>query len=241
MILQEDSKVILTISDLQIPYEHPDAFDFIECLYSELGPDKVICMGDEVDQHRMARFDPDPDSAGAGDELKAARKKLEKYYELFEDEPEVLVCMSNHTQRIYKKAFHAGIPEAYLRPINEWLSAPDTWHWGSHFIENGVCYEHGDAQGGQYAARNLALRNRRSTVIGHHHSHGGVWYLANDDEMIFAMNTGCLIDPCSLAFKYAKNAAFKPTLGTGIVRYGVPYFVPMVLNKKGRWTGEFVI
>lgn len=234
MKLSSDTARVLVIPDLQIPYEHPDALRFMQAVKRKLKPTDVVCIGDEVDQHRMARFDPDPEAPGAGDELREAKSRLRKWYRSF---PDVMVCMSNHTARIYKKAFHAGIPEAYLRPINEWLGAPDTWRWADHWEIDGVRYEHGDAQGGMYAARNLALRNRQSTVIGHHHSHGGVWYMANHTEMLFALNVGCLIDPNSLAFKYAKHSAFKPTLGCGVVNEGIPSFIPMVIDQFGRWRG----
>lgn len=237
MKLQRGTETVLVISDLQIPYEHPDALRFIQTVASYAEPTKIVCIGDEVDQHAVGRFDPDPDADGPGVELKLAKRRLKKWYETF---PEVSVCVSNHTQRIYKKAFHAGIPEGYLRPVNDWLDAPEGWVWEDKFVIDGVRYEHGDAQGGMYAARNLAIRNRQSTVIGHHHSNGAVFYIANEDEMIFALNTGCLVDIKSLAFKYAKNAAFKPTLGCGVVTQGVPEFVPMLLNNRGRWTGVVI-
>jgi hypothetical protein len=59
--------------------------------------------------------------------------------------------------------------------------------------------------------------------------------------MIFGMNTGCLIDVDAIAFKYARGSAFKPTLGCGVVISGVPYFVPMLLNARKRWTGELIL
>lgn len=237
MRLQTGKSNVLVISDLQIPYEHPQALDFIQEVENTFLIDTFLCIGDEVDQHCISRFDADPAALGAGPELQLAKRRLRKWYDAY---PDMLVCMSNHTQRVYNNAFHAGIPEEYLRPVNEWLDAPEGWTWEEFFIIDGVKYEHGDAQGGMYAARNLAVRNRRSTVIGHHHSHGGVFYIANDDEMIFGMNTGCLVDQKSLAFKYAKNSAFKPTLGCGVVMEGVPYFIPMLLKKNGRWTGRVI-
>lgn len=229
---------VLCISDLQIPYEHKDALEFCVAVADHYECDKVVCVGDEVDQHALSRFDPDPEADGAGPELRKSIKRLQNWYKVF---PEVSVCHSNHTVRMYRKAFSAGIPDAYLRPVNEWLEAPEGWVWDNYHIIDGVKYEHGDAQGGMHAARNLAVRNRCSTVIGHHHSHGGVLYIANDDEMIFGMNTGCLIDSTSLAFKYGRMAAFKPTLGCGVVLHGVPYFIPMVLRKNGRWVKELYV
>ncbi len=238
MQLQKGKETVLVIPDLQIPYEHPDALRFTQAVADWYEPTRVVCIGDEVDQHAGGRFDPDADADSVGVELRKSIKRLRQWYAAF---PEVSVCMSNHTQRIYKKAFHAGIPEAYMRTIEEWLQAPDGWTWEDFFVVDGVRYEHGDAQGGMYAARNLAMRNRSSTVIGHHHSHGAVYYIANESEMIFGMNAGCLIDIKSRAFKYAKNAALKPTLGCGVIVQGVPYFVPMLLRKNGRWTGEIIV
>ena len=238
MQLNRGEYTVLTVSDMQIPYEHKDALDFVEELYDVVQPDFMVCMGDEVDQYGLSRYDPDPDADAAGPELRTARRHLDKWFETF---PEMLVCESNHTARVYKRALQAGIPEAYMRTVKEWLGAPEGWTWDESFEIDGVKYEHGDAQGGMYAARNLAVRNRKSTVIGHHHSHGGVLYVANDDEMIFGMNTGCLIDHNSVAFRYARHAAHKPTLGTGVVIKGVPYFVPMLTKKSGRWTGEIIL
>lgn len=238
MKLNRNDETVLVVPDLQIPYEHPDALAFVQGVASSVNPTTVVNIGDEVDQHAVARFDPDPDNDAAGPELRVSIRKLRKWYEAF---PETKVCMSNHTQRIYKKAFHAGIPEAYMRTTKEWLDAPEGWDWEDKWVVGGVRYEHGDAQGGMYAARNLAQRNRQSTVIGHHHSHGGVFYIANQTEMIFGMNAGCLIDVNSRAFAYGKNAAYKPTLGCGVVMNGVPYFIPMLLNNRGRWTGELVL
>ena len=238
MRLPRSNAKIVVISDMQIPFEHRDALDFMTAVRDHVEPDIMVCIGDEVDQMALSRFDPDPEADGAGPELKKALKSLRKWYEVF---PEMLVCESNHTARVYKAAFLAGIPEAYLRTVPEWLQAPEGWVWADSFIIDDIKFEHGDAQGGMYAARNLAVRNRRSTVIGHHHSHGAVFYIANDDSTIFAMNVGCLIDMDGIAFRYGKNSTFKPTLGCGVIINGVPFFVPMMLTKKGRWTKELIL
>lgn len=237
--LNKGQETVLVIPDLQIPFEHKDAFAFINGVADVVAPTRIVCIGDEVDQLALSRYDTDPDAEGAGPELRRAIRHLKKWYDRF---PEVQVAISNHTGRVQKAAFKAGIPEAYMRPVEEWMQAPEGWTWEDNFTIDGVRYEHGDAQGGMYAARNIAIRNRQSTVIGHHHSHGGVYYVANDQEMIFGMNVGCLIDSDSMAFKYARMAAFKPTLGCGVVIKGVPYFIPMLLGKSGkRWTKEVIV
>lgn len=232
MRLDANNRVILVIPDLQVPYEHRDALDFISEMAEAYAPTDIVCIGDEVDQHCLGRFDTDPEAPGAGDERKQAIRRLKKWYREF---PDVRVCTSNHMGRLYKKAFHAGIPEQYLRPIGDWYEAPDGWEWQDRWELDGINFEHGDAQGGMYAARNLAISRMQSTVIGHHHSHGCVNYMSTNKKMIFGMNVGCLIDYHSLAFKYAKGSKFLPTLGCGIISYGVPQFVPMILKGNHRW------
>ena len=238
MRLRKGKGRILVIPDMQIPFEHKDSFAFINAVREQFDTEITVNVGDEVDQMGLSRFDPDPDADGPGPELKKAKKHLARWYEAF---PEMMVCESNHTARVYKAAYLAGIPEDYLRTVPEWLGAPEGWEWANHWIVDGIKFEHGDAQGGMHAAMNLAIRNRKSTVIGHHHSHAGVRYMSNDDEMIFGMNVGCLIDFQSIAFRYAKMAAYKPTLGCGVIINGVPQFVPMFTTAKGRWTKELMV
>jgi hypothetical protein len=238
MRLHTGTERVLVLPDLQIPYEHPDALQFCTEVHEAIDATEVLNIGDEVDQMAMSRFDPDPDADSAGVELTKAIAQLQGWYDTF---PDVKVCHSNHTQRVYKQAFVSGIAEAYIRPVNEWIGAPDGWRWEDVWEIDGVRYEHGDAQGGMYAARNLALKNRVSTVIGHHHSHGGVAYIANHTTTIFGMNVGCLVDVKARAFRYAKLMPFKPTLGCGVVLHGVPYFIPMLTDADGRYTGELVI
>lgn len=242
MRLKTGEHRVLVIPDLQEPFAHKDALPFIAAVREYFGTSTTVVIGDEVDFHGVSpRFPIDPDGRSPGDELAQAIDALSKWYDLLAGETLVRVCTSNHTGRIFKKAFQAGIPKKFLRQVNEFLEAPDSWEWRDTWEVDGVRYEHGDAQGGMYAARSLALANRQSTVIGHHHSHGGVNYLANDRDVLFGLNVGCLIDRHTYVFDYGKQAKFKPTLGCGVVIHGVPSFVPMVVDKKERWIGDLIV
>mgnify|MGYP003679021094 CR=1 FL=1 len=46
-------KSILCISDLHIPYHHPQAFDFLKALKKKINPDLIVCGGDELDKHAL--------------------------------------------------------------------------------------------------------------------------------------------------------------------------------------------
>lgn len=240
MLLKRGDSRVLVVSDLQEPFAHRDAFEFVKAVRDHYETTETVVIGDEEDFHALSgRFPHDPDGMGPGDELRACVRALEKWYEEF---PEAKVCTSNHLERIFIKAFYSGLPRQALKSINDLLEAPDGWEWRKNWTIDGVKYEHGDAGGGIYAARNLAITNRQSTVIGHHHAHGGLYYIANDLELIFGLNVGCLIDRSAYAFRYGDKYKFKPTLGCGVVIHGVPSFVPMVLSgKRERWIGELIV
>ena len=44
-----DNSRILFISDLHVPYHHPQAFEFLKHLKKKYNPTRIICLGDECD------------------------------------------------------------------------------------------------------------------------------------------------------------------------------------------------
>lgn len=233
------NETVLVISDLQIPFQHEDAFKFLDAAKKKYKPTKVVCIGDEVDFYAMSDFDRSPDGMSAGDELEAAIDQLSTVYDMF---PNVMSCISNHTDRPLRRAFKYGIPKAFLKSYKEFLQAPDGWEWRDKWIIDDVRYEHGDAlKGGAGSVLNSAcIQNQRSTVFGHFHSGAGIKYVASPETLQFSFNVGCLIDRHAYAFQYASTAKQKPVLGIGVVEKGIPTLVPMLLQKGGRWIGKFI-
>lgn len=225
---------ILAIPDTQFPFAHQDVFEFLKAVKKKYKPDIIVHVGDEVDMCALGDWDSDPDGMSAGDELKAALKDMHKLYKIF---PDVYVCTSNHTARPFRKAFKHGIPRAFLKDYGDFLEAPKGWKWADNWEFDGVVYEHGEGQSGKDGAINAAKGNMQSTVIGHIHSFAGIQWLANDKHLIFGFNVGCLIDRHQYAFAYGKKFKNKPILGAGIIDNGIPVYVPMLLNSKGRWVG----
>lgn len=228
-------KRVLVIPDTQEPFGHQDAIAFLTWVKKKYRPDVVVHAGDEVDFHALGDWDHDPDGYSAGHELEAALERLKLYYKLF---PKVKACRSNHTDRPLRRAFKAGIPKAFLKDYKEFLRAPKGWEWADQHEIDGVVYEHGEGFSGYNGALNCAQKNGKPTVIGHIHSHAGILYSANSKDIIYGFNVGCLIDRHKYAFRYGKNHRYKPILGVGIVNKGVPMFVPMLLDRSGRWVGR---
>lgn len=222
---------ILVIPDLQIPFQHQSALTFLKRVRDEYKPDVVVCVGDETDQAALSRYPKDPDGQSPGDELKRARRALREYYREF---PEVFVCNSNHMQRLYKRAYEAGIPKEYLADIHAYLGAPDSWQWADNWQFDGIKFEHGDRAGGKSPGPILVDANHRSTVFGHHHSTAGLGYVVKDKKHLFWMNVGCLIDENSYAMSYTKLHKTKPVLSCGVVVDGVPSLIPLLKGLRHR-------
>jgi hypothetical protein len=217
--------ITLTIGDIHEPFGHKKYCTFIQRQVDRWKPDRILSIGDEVDQCALGNYDTDPDGMSAGDELKQAIAAMQKWYKAF---PHITVVESNHGLRPFKKAFKAGLPQAYLRGYHEFLQAPKGWKWVEDEDIDGVHYFHGEPFLGETAALKAAKSHRQSVVIGHVHCHGGVMYSETRTGRIFGLNVGCGIDETRYAFKYSKRNASKATLGCGVVIDGEEaYFIPM--------------
>ncbi len=235
MLFKTGRQTVLAIPDLHAPFEHRDALAFLKAVETKYKPDKIVCLGDELDAYALSEYEHGPDTFSAGHELERAIEHLQPFYLHF---PQTLVCTSNHTNRIIKKAFRAGLPAKFLKSFREILDAPKGWEWADRFILDNVIYEHGEGYSGAAAARLIAKDNMKSTVFGHVHAYAGIVYVTNPYEQFFGMNCGCLVDDDAYAFHYGKLMKNKPILGCGVIEKGVPHFIPMVLNTHKRWIGR---
>ena len=73
------------------------------------------------------------------------------------------------------------------------------------------------------------------TCQGHYHTSYNIQYWSNPNELLWACQTGCLIDMKSLALEYNKLQKTRPVIGTAVILNGLPKLIPMVLKKNGRW------
>lgn len=223
---------VLIIPDLQLPFEHQDSLAFLKAVKKKYKPTRIVQAGDYFDLHALSNYDPDPDGDSARVEIDKAIKKAREYYKVF---PKVDMLRGNHDLRLYRKAYKSGIPSSLVVPIEEFMELPKGWKLHDHLEIDNVLYIHGEGFSGINGHRKAAVDNTQSTVIGHLHSSAGIAYLANNKQLWFGMNVGCLIDRDAYAFAYGRFHPAKPILCCGIVDRGIPQLVPMVLNKKSRW------
>lgn len=231
-----DNSRILVISDLHIPYHHPDALEFLQHLYDKYSPTRIICMGDELDKHSMSFHDSDPDLASAGDEL---RKSLPVIKELERMFPIMDILDSNHGSMVWRKAKHFGIPKHYIKGYNEVLGVSDDWQWHNDLtieLPNGsYCYFH---HGKSANVIKLSQQMGMNCVQGHYHESFKIDYWGNPTGLYWAVQSACLIDDHSYAFSYNNVNIKRPIIGTSLIIDSLPVLEPMVLGKDGRWIGR---
>ena len=228
---KEDNSRILFISDLHIPYHHPDSFDFLRYLKDKYKPTRVICLGDELDKHSLSYHDSDPDLYSAGHELEVSIAFIQELEEIF---PKMDILESNHGSLVWRKAKTNGIPKHYIKSYNDVLGVGKDWRW--HFdmtldLPDGTqCYVH---HGKASDVLKLSQQMGMSAVQGHYHTDLGARYWANPNGLYFGMQCGCLIDRESYAFAYSNVNIKKQLIGTGLIIDSLPVVEPMVLPQTG--------
>lgn len=229
----KDNSRILLISDLHIPYHHPDALEFLQYLKDQYNPTRVICGGDELDKHALSYHDSDPDLPSAGDELRASLPVVAELEKMF---PEIDILESNHGSLIWRKAKTHGIPRHYIKTYQDVLGVGRGWLW--HFdmtlkLPNGqFCYLH---HGKVTDVLKLSQQMGMNAIQFHYHERFKVEYWGNSTGLFWALQSGCLIDDDSYAFSYNNVNLKRPIIGTTVIIESQPILVPMLLDTDGRW------
>ena len=198
---------ILIIGDLHLPFELPEYFDFCLDVYEKYNLNKVIFIGDVIDNHYSSYHENDSMAIGGKDELTQAIKHLKKWKEAF---PKADVIIGNHDRMIMRKAQSSSIPKAWIKSYNGVLGTK--WKWHERLVIDGVQYVHGE--GG--TARTRSKNDMMSTVQGHIHTQSYTEWMVGNKSKIFGMQVGCGIDRESYAASYAKNFK-KQAIGCGVV------------------------
>ena len=231
----EDNSRVLLISDMHIPYHHPDLLDFLAYLKNKYNPTRVICLGDECDKHALSYHDSDPDLPSAGDELRRSIPVIKQLEQMF---PVMDVIESNHGSLVWRKAKTGGIPKHYIKAYNEVLGVGSGWKWSFDLtitLPNGQrCYIH---HGKSNDVLKLSQQMGMNAIQGHYHEAFKVSYWGNPNGLFWGLQCGCLIDDDSLAFSYNNVNIKRPVIGTAVIINSQPILEPMVLNDKGRWVG----
>ena len=234
--VEHENQRVLLISDMHIPYHHPDMLAFLAHLKKKYKPTKIISMGDELDKHALSFHDSDPDLPSAGDELQLSLPVIAELKGMF---PDMDVLESNHGSLVYRKAKAHGVPRHYLRSYNDVLGVDDRWKW--HFDltidlpDGNKCYfHHGKSNNVTRVSQQMGM----CAAQGHYHEIFKAEYWGNSKGLYWALQTGCLIDDSTYAFNYNNVNIKRPLIGTALIIDGLPVLEPMVLDENGRWVGH---
>jgi len=230
------NKSIAVISDMHIPYHHPDLVPFLRAVKNKYKPDKWVCIGDELDKHAMSFHDSDPDLYSAGHELEKSIEVLQPIYKMI---PEMDLVESNHGSMVFRKAKAHGIPQAYFKDYRDMIQAPKGWKWSFDLtlkLPDGqkVYFCHGKTSNVLKLSQNMGM----SACQGHYHSSFNIQYWGNPNGLFWGFQVGCLIDTDALAFAYNKTTPNRPVIGMGVIQNGHPRLVPLLKDHHGRWTGK---
>ena len=202
---------VLAIGDIHAPFDLDTYFDFVCSIYDQYDCDKVVFMGDVVDNHYSSYHEADPDGMVAGRELDLAISRLKRWHDRF---PNATVLTGNHDRIVARKAQTAGIANRWIRGYADALETP-SWNFTERIVIDGVQYIHGE--GG--TARTKSRKDLMSTVQGHLHTQAYTEWTVGAGYKIFGCQVGCGIDHESYAMAYARNFG-KPAIGCAVILGG---------------------
>ena len=206
--LTKNENRILVIGDLHEPFCLDGYLKFCKEQYQNYNCNKVVFIGDVIDNHYSSYHETDADGLGGGQELEIAIERLKKWYRVF---PEAHVTIGNHDRIIMRKAQTSAVPKKWIKDYKDVLEVPN-WQFVDRVVFDNVQYIHGE--GGTAHAKCRA--DMMSTVQGHLHTQAYTQWFVGQNFKVFGMQVGCGIDHDSYAMAYAKRGK-KPAIGCGVV------------------------
>lgn len=200
---------VLVIGDLHEPFCLDGYLKFCKETYNNYNCNKVVFIGDIIDNHYSSYHESSADGMGGKFELEKAIKKISKWYKAF---PEASITIGNHDRIIIRKAQTSNIPSKWIKEYKEVLETPK-WDFVTEVFIDGVRYVHGDKSGKPKMA---AKRDMVSTVSGHYHTDFYTEWFFGKTRAIFGMAVGCGIDSKSYAMGYMQGGK-KEAIGCGVV------------------------
>ena len=203
---------VLIIGDLHTPFVKKGYLDFCKKMYKKYNCNKVVFIGDILDNHYSSYHETIPDGHGAEKELLMAKKQISDFYREF---PVADVCIGNHDRIPNRKSVSSGLSSHWIKDLKDVLCT-ESWNYSEYFIIDDVEYTHGTGR----KAINRSKQDMISVVQGHYHSDSYINFsVGKNSKRTFAMQIGCGIQESEYAFAYGKDFA-KPHINVGIVING---------------------
>ena len=156
--ITKDETRVLVIGDLHEPFCLDSYLKHCKDVYSKYNCNRVVFIGDVIDNHYSSYHETNADGMGGGDELDLAIDRIARWYKAF---PKADVTIGNHDRIIARKAQTSSIPKRWVRDYSEVLNTPN-WNFIERVVIDDVQYMHGE--GG--TARTKSKADMMSTVQG---------------------------------------------------------------------------
>jgi predicted phosphodiesterase len=202
---------VLCIGDLHEPFCLEGYLEFCIEIYKKHNCNKVVFIGDVIDNHYSSYHETDVDGMSGGEELDLAIDKIANWYKAF---PKADVTIGNHDRLIMRKAQTGSVPRKWIKAYKEVLETPQ-WNFTERVVIDEVQYIHGEAG----TAKAKCRADMMSTVQGHLHTQCYTEWFAGANFKIFGTQVGCGIDHDAYAMAYAK-AGKKPIIGCAVIING---------------------
>jgi len=199
---------VLCVGDLHLPFTLDGYLEFCVDIYNKWECDKVVFIGDIVDNHYVSYHETDADGMGGKEELDMAIEEVAQWHDTF---PDADVCIGNHDRLPRRKAQSSDLPTRWMKSYEEVLETP-TWRFVESVEVDDVRYIHGE--GG--TARTRCVKDMQSTVQGHLHTQCYTEWKVGSRDRIFGMQIGCGVNDKEYAFAYAKNFP-KSAIACGVI------------------------
>lgn len=121
----------LVISDLHLPYHHPDSFKFLQAVYEKYNCTKVLNVGDLWDHHRASYHESENDAYSEQEEFDLNMKYSHELQEIF---PKMVISTGNHDALPKRKAKTLGLSNYMVKDFNSMYNLKKGWqfvteHW----------------------------------------------------------------------------------------------------------------
>jgi hypothetical protein len=206
--LKDESNRVLVIGDLHEPFCLDGYLDFCIEQKEKFNCNKIVFIGDVIDNHFSSYHETDANGLGGSDELDFAIKKIARWRDAF---PVATVIIGNHDRIIMRKAQTSAVPTKWIREYKDVLEVPQ-WDFLDRLVIDDVQYIHGEAG----TARTKCKSDMMSTVQGHLHTQAYTEWVVGQKFKVFGTQVGCGINHNSYAMAYAKRGK-KPAIGCVVV------------------------
>lgn len=199
---------MLVIGDTHEPFCLDDYLEHCVTIKNKYQCNRIIHIGDLIDNHYSSYHETVPDGMSAGDELQTAIDRVARWRKEF---PKAVWIKGNHDALIERKAQSGNLSVKWIRAYTDVLNLPD-WDLKERYVLDDVQYIHGMAG----KASTKIGKDMMNTVQGHHHTEANITYKVGAKFKVWGMQVGCGINIKSYAMAYGKHYP-KPAIGCGVV------------------------